>query len=221
MRVVFASAALLLAWSAAQAQPAAPVPPVPETVKFAINREGSQIGTFTIELTRNGPETLVRLATHIEVKVAFITAYRFEQSGSERWVNSKLVAMKSTTDDNGTAYKVEVAQKGAGFVIDANGKTVPADAGLFPFSIWNPSLIKQTSVLDTQKGTISKITVTDGGVDNIPVLGKKMKAHRYSIKGLFTQEIWYDEKGGLVQSMVVGPDGSEIYYNMLPPTSIQ
>jgi hypothetical protein len=221
MRIISASTALLLACSVAQAQPAAPVPPVPETLKFAINREGSQIGTFTIELTRNGPETLVRLATHIEVKVAFITAYRFEQSGSERWVNSKLVALKSTTDDNGTPYKVEVAPKGTGFVIDANGKTAPADANLFPFTLWNASLIKQTSVLDTKQGTIAKIAVKDAGMDNIPVLGKKTKAHRYSIKGPFSQEIWYDEKGSLVQSMVVGPDGSEIYYNMLPPSSAQ
>src|SRR6516162_10129605 len=94
MRVLSATAGLLVGWSAALAQPAAPASPGPETAKFAINREGSQIGTHTIELMRNGPETLVKLATHIEVKIAFITAYRFEQNGSERWVNSKLVTLK-------------------------------------------------------------------------------------------------------------------------------
>jgi hypothetical protein len=56
-------------------------------------------------------------------------------------------------------------------------------------------------------------------MDNIPVLGKKTKAHHYSIKGPFSQELWYDEKGNLVQSMLVGPDGSEIYYHMIPPGS--
>src|SRR4051794_31127043 len=100
MRLLFAAAALLVAWSGAYAQPS------PDTLTFAINREGSQIGTHTIELTRNGPETLVKLTTRIVVKVAFITAYRFDQSGSERWVNGKLASLSTTTDDNGTAYKV-------------------------------------------------------------------------------------------------------------------
>jgi hypothetical protein len=219
MRVLSATAGLLVGWSAALAQPAAPASPGPETAKFAINREGSQIGTHTIELMRNGPETLVKLATHIEVKIAFITAYRFEQNGSERWVNSKLVTLKSTTDDNGTPYKVEIAPKGTGLMIEANGKTTQADANVFPYTLWNAALVKQTAVLDPQKGTILKISVKDGGVDNIPVLGKKTKAHHYSIKGPFSQEIWYDEKGNLVQSMLVGPDGSEIYYQMIPPGS--
>lgn len=219
MRVLLATAALLVGCSAALAQPAAPVPHGPETWTFAINREGSQIGTHTIEVMRNGTETLVKLATHIEVKVAFITAYRFDQNGSERWVNGKLVAMKSTTDDNGTPSKVDIAPKGTGLAIEANGKTTQADGNLFPFTLWNAALVKQTSVLDPQKGTIMKIAVTDGGMDSIPVLGKKTKAHHYSIKGQFAQEIWYDEKGSLVQTMVVGPDGSEIYYHMIPPVA--
>src|SRR5271165_5293409 len=88
MRAIIATVALLLGWSAAQAQPAAPVPPAPEISKFAIKREGSQIGTVTIEVTRNGAETLVKQVTHIQVKVVLITAYRYEQSNVERWVNS-------------------------------------------------------------------------------------------------------------------------------------
>jgi hypothetical protein len=222
MRVLTASAALLLlGWSVAQAQPAAAVPPAPETSKFAINREGSQIGTVTIEVTHNGAETLVKAVTHIQVKIAFYTAYRFEQAYSERWVNNKLVALTSTTDDNGTAYKVDVAPKGTGLAIEANGKISQVDANMFPFTLWNAALVKQTSVFDLQKGAVMKISVADGGMDSIPVLGKKTKAHRYSISGPFAQDVWYDEKGGFVQSMLVGPDGSKIHYRMIPPVEGQ
>jgi hypothetical protein len=214
MRPYFAIAGLLVASVASVAPAAAQAQPSPDTLKYAINRNGDQIGTHTIEVKRNGPEVLVSLATRIEVKVAFITAYRFEQSGSERWIDGRLVALKATTDDNGTPHKVEVAPKGSGMAVEADGKTVQADAGVFPFTLWNASLVKQSSVLDIQKGTIMKITVTDGGVDNVVVQGKRTKAHRYAVKGAFTQDIWYDDKGNLVQSMVVGPDGSKIYYNL-------
>jgi len=221
MRILSAIAALLLCWSTAQAQPAAPVPPVPEKWKFAINREGSQIGTITIEVTRNGAETLVKAETHILVKVLLVTAYRFDQFNNERWVNNKLVALSSTTDDNGTPYKVEVSAKAGGLSIDANGKTSQVDANTYPFSLWNAALVKQTSAIDLQKGTVMKITVTDAGIDNIPVLGKKIKAHHYSIKGAFSQDVWYDEKGNLMQSMLIGPDGSQIQYRMVPPADPQ
>ncbi len=210
MRLLFAAAALLVAWSGAHAQPN------PDTLTFAINREGSQIGTHAIEFTRNGTETLVKLTTHILVKVAFITAYRFDQNGSERWVNGKLAALSTTTDDNGTPYKVDAAPKGTALMVEANGKTTQVDASVLPFTLWNVALMKQSSVLDPQKGTILKITVTDAGMDSIPVLGKKTKARRYVVKGPFTQDVWYDEKGNLVQSMLVGPDGSKIYYNLMP-----
>jgi hypothetical protein len=219
-------AALVIAAAGAQAQPqqqraAALNQPGPEVLKFAVNRNGDQIGTYTIELRRAGPETTVSLATRIEVKVAFIVAYRFEHSASERWVNGKLVSMKTTTDDNGTPHKVEVVPKGTGVVVEADGKSTQFDSPVSPASLWNVSLLKQSIALDPQKGGVMKMAVTDGGMESITVQGKTVKAHRYTIKNTpaqdkpFSQDVWYDEKGTLVQvQFVVSQDGSIISYEL-------
>lgn len=231
MRVLTATAALLLASVSAQAQPQpgnqARQPTVPqaqanaEVMKFAVNRNGDQIGTHTIELRRNGAETSVSLATRIEVKVAFITAYRFEHSCSERWVNGKFVALKATTDDNGTSHKVDVASKGSGLVVEADGKSTQLDTVVMPASLWNASLLRQSVALDTQKGSIMKMAVTDIGLETIVVQGHAATAHRYAVKSTtaqekpFSQDVWYDEKGNLVQVQVIGPDSSIISYQLL------
>ena len=48
-----------------------------ETYRFAITRNGDQIGTHSIDLNRTGAETTVSIATDLTVKVLFVTAYAF------------------------------------------------------------------------------------------------------------------------------------------------
>jgi Family of unknown function (DUF6134) len=228
MRLLIAAAALLVGAASAHAQPHAQQSASlqsanADVMKYAVDRNGGQIGTFTIEFRRNGPETSVNMETKIEVKVAFITAYRFEHSATERWVSGKLASMKAVTDDNGTPHKLEVAPKGNGLLVEADGKSTQVDAGMIPASLWNTSLLRQTAALDTQKGTIMKINVTDGGMDSVDVLGRPVKAHRYSIKSTssvdakstFSQDVWYDEKGNLVRAQFSGSDGSIISYRVM------
>src|SRR5712664_419264 len=71
-----------------------------ETMQFAIMRNGEQIGTHAIEISRKGPETNVRITTDLTVKVLFVTAYRLQHAATERRVNGQLVALDSTTDNN-------------------------------------------------------------------------------------------------------------------------
>jgi hypothetical protein len=54
-------------------------------------------------------ETTVSIATDLAVKVLFVTAYRFQHAASEHWVGGRLIALNSTTDDNGTRHRVSVA----------------------------------------------------------------------------------------------------------------
>src|SRR3981081_3562651 len=112
MRMAASFAGLLLSFAIAGAQApgpgakptAAPPPgatqPAAETLEFAIMRNGEQIGTHKIELRRTGKNTSVNVAINIEVKILFVTAYRFQHLATERWVNGRLFALNCETDDN-------------------------------------------------------------------------------------------------------------------------
>src|SRR5689334_9086677 len=93
-----------------------------ETIKFAILRNDDQIGTHTIEISRAGPETSVKVATDLTVTGLCVTAYRLTHTASENWHEGRLVSLPSTTNTNGTRHAVSVAETPAGMEIKADGK---------------------------------------------------------------------------------------------------
>jgi hypothetical protein len=183
-----------------------------ETMRFAIMRNGEQIGTHAIEISRTGMETNVRITTDIVVKVLFVTAYRLQHSATERWMNGQLAALNSTTDNNGTRHKVSATLGTSGLEVEADGKTSRADKNIFPASLWNPELMRRKTALDTQDGQVDPIAVTDDGMEDLSFGARAVKAHHYEIKGRYSQDIWYDERGRLVQVKLIGSDGSVISY---------
>ena len=183
-----------------------------ETMRFAIMRNGEQIGTHAIEIGRAGPETNVRITTDLIVKVLFITAYRLQHSATERWVNGQFVAFDSTTDNNGVRHKVSATRGASGLEVQADGKTIRVDQNVLPASLWNPELMRRKTALDTQDGQVDPISVTDNGTEDVSFGARPLKAHHYEVKGRYSQDIWYDERGRLVQVKLIGSDGSVIAY---------
>ena len=186
-----------------------------ETMRFAIMRNGEQIGTHAIEINRKGPETDVRVTTDLAVKVLFVTAYRLQHSATERWMNGQLVALDSSTDSNGVRHKVSATRGMSGLEVKADGKTSRVDQNVFPASLWNPELMRRKAALDTQDGQVDPISVTDHGSEDLRLGAQALKAHHYEIKGRYSQDIWYDERGRLVQVKLIGSDGSQISYKTI------
>jgi Family of unknown function (DUF6134) len=208
--------ALVAATAAAQTPPAptpAPAAQVPAgTLRYAILRNGDQIGTHTIEINRTGPETNVRVNTDLTVTVLFVTAYRLQHSATERWVKDQLMAFTSTTDNNGTRHKVTASGGASGLEVNVDGTTSKVDKNVVPESLWNPEMLKRKTAFNTLDGQVETVTVTDGGMEELSIDGRAVKAHRYAIKGKFSQDVWYDERGRLVQVKLIGSDGSVISY---------
>ena len=186
-----------------------------ETIRFAIVRNGEQIGTHTVEISRAGPETSVKIATALNVKVLFVTAYHLEHKATEKWVDGRLVAMSSSTDNNGTRHRVSVSETPAGVEIHADGKSSKADGSLVPGSLWNLELLHRKVMLDAQDGQILPLAVVDHGPQQVTVKSRVVKAHHYTLKSKWTQDVWYDEQDRGVKASLIASDGSEVLYQLL------
>jgi hypothetical protein len=197
--------------TAAPAEPAAQAQP-DTTLNFAVMRNGTQIGNSTIRLRRDGEETVAEVVTHIQVKIAYVTVYRFDQNQTERWADGNLVALTSITDDNGTPHKVLVKRKGNTLLVEADGKASEVDPTLTPVRLWNPSLVQKKLALNPQDGTVTPVSVVDHGEEKLVLEGRPTTAHHYSINTSFPQEVWYDEQNRLVKVKLRGSDGSTIHY---------
>ena len=135
-----------------------------ETLNFVITRKGDPIGTSTIEINRTGANTNVDTTTDLAVNVLFFTAYRFEQKTSERWSNGHLVALNSTTNNNGARHKVAVRMNGDQLELYADGENSLLDSDIVPSTLWNPDFLKHSMMLDVQDGQVMPVTVVDDGV---------------------------------------------------------
>ena len=184
------------------------------TMNFAVMRDGQQIGSNTIQLRHNGAETTVQMVTHVEVKIAFITVYRFDQTETERWVNGQLIALNAVTDDNGTMHRVKATRANEKLAIEADGKTTEVAGNTIPASLWNPLLLEKTVAFNPQDGTIVPIAVIDRGEDHLVVQGRAKRARHYVINSTFPQDVWYDEQRQLVKVALKGSDGSTISYQL-------
>jgi uncharacterized protein DUF6134 len=186
-----------------------------ETTRFAITRNGEQIGVHLIEVNRSGQEISVAIVTDLTVKVLFVTAYRLQLTASERWVNGRLVALSSRSDNNGTRHFVSVAAKGFSLEVKVDGKVTLIDPNIMPASFWNPELLGRPIMLDAQDGQIMPVSVRDGGEEDLTINGRIVKAHRYTINSRYSQDVWYDDQARLVQAKLVASDGSVIMYRPL------
>lgn len=184
------------------------------TETFTVTRNGSQIGTHTISIARDGNKVAVRIATHVEIKLGFLTLYHFDQTDNEQWSNQHLVTLQATTDDNGTVHSVGASDASDGLVIEATGSPCKVAATTIPVTLWNPALLESQSGFDPISGKLVKISVSDRGADTVQIKGRAMPAHHYVVTAAFAQDVWYDKDNRLVKVALKGRDGSVIQYQI-------
>ena len=187
-----------------------------ETLNYTVLRDGKSIGTHAITIDQNGTDTQVAIETDIAVKVFFVTAYKFKHASKEKWSNGQLVAITSTTDDDGTAKELNARAENGGITVDStvkgNERRQNAAATMLPASLWNAATVKQNALLNTLDGQVMNIEIEDLGPQDVDVNGASLSAHHYAISGELTRELWFDAADRLVRMRFPDKTGTEIIY---------
>ena len=179
------------------------------TTSFKVIREGDQIGTHTVTARHEGGDLVLDIAVDIKVKVAFITAYRYEQTRREVWRDGKLIAFESDTNDDGKKAKTSGKLEGDMLVVTGPDGTQKVRPDIIPNSWWNPDLAKQSELLSTFDSKILKVKIEDAGEESVDTAGGPVKAHRYVLSGEAEREVWYDAEGRWVH-MRTGRGGTPV-----------
>jgi hypothetical protein len=182
---------------------------------YQVSRQGDAIGEQRITFEHQGDNLIVTSDSKIDVKVLGMSLYGFDQHTEETWSKDQLIAVSSTADDDGTSKKVEMTVQGNQLTGQFNGKSRSAPLGIFPNSFWNEDTVKQTQILDTSRGKVRKVTISDKGKDSLTLPYGVVSAHHYSIDGDLKRELWYDDKGVLVAGELTARDGSTIRQELL------
>ena len=166
MRKFAAAAALLLA-TAASSAPAFAADLADGTYVFKVVRDGDEIGTHTLVARHDGQDLVLDIVVAIKVKVAFVTAYRYEQTRREVWRDGRLTAFESDTNDDGKKAKTSGKLEGDMLAVSAPDGMRKVRPDIISNSWWNPDLPKQNELLNTFDSKVLKVGVDDAGEETI------------------------------------------------------
>lgn len=166
-----------------------------QTWDFRVFLDQKEIGTHRFELIdRDGERELISNA-RMAVKLLFVTAYTYEHRDIEHWNGDCLSKLSSTTDDNGHKHRVDVQRRDGQTLVQTLEGTQRLGQCVLTFAYWNPAMLQQTELLNSQDGKNVKVKITDAGADAIDVRGVKTPARRYELRSeKLSIDLWYSDK---------------------------
>jgi hypothetical protein len=177
----------------------------PANIQLNVYRKGSPIGTHVIRFSQTSGILKVTSQIDLQVKVAFITVYSYQQTANDDWENGVLVRSRIQTNDDGkeTLVRAEV-RDGQLAVQGPSGSSTTQLGAMTDISFWNQAITQGPALIDSQTAELIKIQVEGGTKERIMVRGQAVEARRFSMTGTKGRSgsVWYDDAGSLVKAIV-------------------
>lgn len=122
-------------------------------------RNGHEIGSETISITRSEVGTTAKIATHLKVKLLGVTVYRFEQASTEVWSKDRLDELASKTSDNGKPHNVHVHRDGSSLKVEADNSSSLVDSAALPATLWFEPQFRDATLIHATDGQIVHVKV--------------------------------------------------------------
>jgi hypothetical protein len=169
---------------------------VTEVREFDIYRDGSEIGNHVITITRDSDQTMVNVKTDIKVKVAFITAYRFEHERTETWSRDRLLRVESRTNDDGKKFAIIAEANGDGYSRTVNGRTDIFDGDIQLVSFWDrDTILSGDTYISPVVDETYDLSFSSPTVDKLWIGDRSYEAEHYKMSGDLDYEMWYSPEG--------------------------
>ena len=185
---------------------------------FKVRLDDKPIGQHSFTRQGTASDYSMDIRADFKATLFLVVPFRYEHRNLERWQGGCLQAIESTTNDNGDAFDVKGRVKEGAFEITANGQTQSLPACISTFAYWDPRLLQQTSLLNSQDGQYTAVKVRTLGEETIKAMGKDLKATRYKLTaGELTINLWYTPEGEWVRLESPVKGGMTLIYERITP----
>jgi len=195
--------------------PDLPIPPG-GALSFRLVRHGSEIGRHSVAFDARSDAVTVRVAVSATVRLLSVPIVRYVHTAEEEWRGGSLAAMRAETDKNGRRQWASGSRGSAGFAVQGS-QTAPyvAPEPAIATSYWNRRMI-EGPMISTEDGVLLRPTVAVARAERIPdAAGGTILADRYSLRGAFDVDVWYDRDGVWAGLSFDAADGSTVRYERL------
>jgi hypothetical protein len=209
--------ATLLCSAGASTASAADGFPYGSSLIFTAYRSGQMIGHHALRFREDGGKHLVSTSVDFDVRILGITLYRFNYRSHEIWSGDTFQSVEAETNDDGKKYSVHAQHSDAGLAVDIGAPPPALDqkvfpAGTLPSTHWNREQVRQSALLNTQSGKLSRIQVVPLGRETIKTATGTLEATRYDYTGDVVMSQWFDDRDRWVKSTFQASDNSTIEY---------
>lgn len=174
---------------------------LPADRTFRVFRKGANIGSHSVRFEEKSGRLIVRSEVGLVVKIAFITAFRYEQTALDQWRDGVLVASRVRTNDDGEESRVVVEAVDDRLVVRGPGNDYRVDLGaMHDLSFWNQDITRLSRLIDAKDGDLTDVRVKPPVEDAVELAGTRVPAWRYEfrVSRRRSGSIWYDAEGAWV-----------------------
>ena len=159
---------------------------------FDVSADGIPIGRYTFVLEETGTARKLVAEAKYRVRLLVVDAFSYEHRDEETWQGDCLTRIATRTVDRGTMTVVNGQVEGNAFVIEGPRGRESLPACPMTFAYWNPRILQQKALINTQTGVLTPVAVQSLGRDRIEVRGAMVDASRYRMETERTvTDVWY------------------------------
>ncbi len=198
-----------------------PKPTIEQEWNFKVFLDDRPIGFHDYRVTGQGDARRVETEASFDVKILFFNAYSYRHNNVETWDADCLTNIDAATDANGDRLSVEGESRDESFIVRTADSETKLPACVMSFAYWNPEMLRETQLLNSQTGEFEAVEVRSRGADTVRYGGDTVAAQRYDL--LVNDQaisLWYaDDDGRWLALESPARGGRTIRYEpvLLPP----
>ncbi|MEQ8858203.1 MAG: DUF6134 family protein [Pseudomonadales bacterium] len=184
--------------------------------RFGVFYGDRRIGEHNYEVVHDGAATRVSSRADFQVKILFVTAYRYRHQANELWQDGCLTGLSSVTNDNGERYQVQAERTEPGLRLtrmEPSRKEIsldqPCPAG---FAYWDRSRLDRDALINAQTGEVSAGQLIEEGNETID--GADTVRYRLQPEGLAPITLWYRASDDLWVRLETRRDDNTLQYRL-------
>ncbi len=160
--------------------------------EFEVSLDDRKIGYHRFVVSEDGSRKVLETEAAFDVKLLFITAFRYRHSNVEVWDDGCLESIDARTDSNGKLFEVRGTRKADRLSIMRNNVDDELEECVRTFAYWDPAVLGADRLLNSQTGEYEAVSVRDEGSDVVTVDGTEIAARRYTLSAKAGDiRLWY------------------------------
>jgi hypothetical protein len=185
--------------------------------RFTVLLDGKPVGHHHVDLVQRDGELEYRSETRLNVKILFVTVFRYLHRDTETWRDDCLTKIESTTEEGGKAQFLRGMRGSNSFAIatERGSKDLPAPC-VMTFAYWNPRILSATRLMNAQTGEYVPVHVEALGAEQVLVGGTRIGAEHFAIVGEKLKiELWYDPQRRWIALATTTERGGRLEYVLM------